>query len=80
MDSAGAVRGLSRRGFGRLAAGLSIVSAGAAACGRPPPESPSTTPAAPPPQSGANVGFVLSHEQFTTNELLEQAQAADHWP
>ena len=33
-------------------------------------------PAAPPP-SGPGVGFVLSHEQFTTTQLVEQARAAE---
>ncbi|MGO9354709.1 MAG: F420-dependent hydroxymycolic acid dehydrogenase, partial [Mycobacterium sp.] len=72
------MRGMSRRSFGRLAAGLSMVSAAglAAACGSKPAKSPST-PAGPPPPSGPGVGFVLSHEQFPTAQLVDQAQAAE---
>ena len=72
------MRGMSRRSFGRLAAGLSMVSAAglAAACGPKPAKSPST-PAGPPPPSGPGVGFVLSHEQFPTAQLVDQAQAAE---
>jgi F420-dependent hydroxymycolic acid dehydrogenase len=70
--------GMSRRAFGGLAAGLGILSAGgaAAACGRQPAGAPGT-PAAPPPPQRPAVGFVLSHEQFTTTQLLDQAQAAE---
>jgi len=50
-------------------------AAGAPACGRHEPAQPS--PAAPPPPSGAGVGYVLSHEQFTTAQLLDQAAAAE---
>ena len=72
------MRGMSRRSFGRLAAGLSTVSAAglAAACGPKPAKSPSS-PAGPPPPSGPGVGFVLSHEQFPTAQLVDQAQAAE---
>ncbi|OHV05653.1 F420-dependent hydroxymycolic acid dehydrogenase [Mycobacterium talmoniae] len=56
---------LSRRTFGRLAAGVGVL---AAACARRPTQSP--TP-------GPGVGFVLSHEQFTTAQLVEQAVAAE---
>jgi F420-dependent hydroxymycolic acid dehydrogenase len=48
----------------------------AAACGtRQPAGSPSTSAAA--PSSGPGVGFVLSHEQFTTAQLVDQAQSAE---
>ncbi len=69
---------MSRRGFGRLTAGLGMVGASGvvAACGKT-PSTPSSVPAGPPPQSGPGVGFVLSHEQFRTDELLDQAQAAE---
>ena len=40
-----------------------------------PAGSPST-PAAPPPPSGPGVGFVLSHEQFTTAQLVDQAASS----
>ena len=69
---------MSRRAFGRLTAGLGMASASGvvAACGKP-PSTPSSVPAGPPPPSGPGVGFVLSHEQFRTPELLDQAQAAE---
>jgi TAT-translocated FGD2 family F420-dependent dehydrogenase len=44
-----------------------------AAC-RAEPASPPSVPAAPP---GPGVGFVLSHEQFTTAQLVDQARAAE---
>ncbi len=34
-------------------------------------------PAGPPPPSGPGMGFVLSHEQFPTAQLVDQAQAAE---
>src|ERR1700757_2546500 len=69
---------MSRRAFGRLTAGLGMVSASGvvAACGKP-VSTPSSVSAGPPPRSGPDVGFVLSHEQFRTAELLDQAQAAE---
>lgn len=45
----------------------------AAACAAQPEKAPT----APPPDSGPGVGFVLSHEQFGTADLVEQAQAAE---
>jgi len=64
--------GMSRRAFGRLTAGLGVVSA----CGARPRGSPSA-PNSPPPPSTPGVGFVLSHEQFRTAELVNQAEAAE---
>ena len=66
------MRGISRRSFGQLAAAAGAVGAAglAAACG-------SRQPTTPPAPSGPGVGFVLSHEQFTTTQLVEQAQAAE---
>lgn len=60
--------GISRRTFGQLAAAAGAVGAAglAAACA-------SKQPAA----SRPAVGFVLSHEQFTTAQLVDQAQAAE---
>lgn len=46
----------------------------AASCGRPGGEH--AQPAAPPP-AGKGVGVVLSHEQFRTDQLVAQAQAAE---
>jgi F420-dependent hydroxymycolic acid dehydrogenase len=70
------MRGISRRSFGQLAAGASVVGAAglAAACGS---RQPANSPTAPPASSGPGVGFVLSHEQFTTTQLVDQAQAAE---
>jgi TAT-translocated FGD2 family F420-dependent dehydrogenase len=59
---------MSRRSFGRLAAGLSAAGLVAACTSR------STDTPAP---AGPGVGFVLSHEQFPTAQLVEQAQAAE---
>lgn len=47
----------------------------AAGCGS---KQPANSPAAPPASSGPGVGFVLSHEQFTTAQLVDQAEAAEH--
>jgi F420-dependent hydroxymycolic acid dehydrogenase len=70
--------GISRREFGRLTAGLGLAGASGAAsgCGSRPAGSPSA-PSSPPPPSTPGVGFVLSHEQFRTEELVHQAQAAE---
>jgi F420-dependent hydroxymycolic acid dehydrogenase len=70
-------QGLSRRRFGALgalavggaAAGLAVT----AACSSPEPSPRSSNP----PAGQARVGFVLSHEQFRTSELVEQAAAAE---
>ncbi|ORW01382.1 F420-dependent hydroxymycolic acid dehydrogenase [Mycobacterium kyorinense] len=66
------MRGISRRSFGLIAAGLSATGL-AAACS----SKPQTTPTLPPPPSGPGVGFVLSHEQFPTAQLVDQAQTAE---
>ncbi|GDY31558.1 F420-dependent hydroxymycolic acid dehydrogenase [Gandjariella thermophila] len=64
--------GISRRQFGLLgvAAGAAGMT-GAAACGAAPSETPSTSVA------GADVGFVLSHEQFRTPDLVSFAERAE---
>jgi TAT-translocated FGD2 family F420-dependent dehydrogenase len=66
------MRGISRRSFGQLAAAAGAVGVAgiAAACGSRQPAAPSAT-------SGPGVGFVLGHEQFTTAQLVDQAQAAE---
>ena len=73
------MRGISRRSFGQLAAEASIVGATGlmAACSSRQSASSPSKPAAPPPSSGPGVGFVLSHEQFTTTQLVDQAGAAE---
>ncbi|MGA7130903.1 MAG: F420-dependent hydroxymycolic acid dehydrogenase [Mycobacterium sp.] len=71
------MRGISRRSFGRLAAAAgTVTAAGMAAC-ETKPAGPPSAPAAPPPPSGPGVGFVLSHEQFTAPQLVDQAHAAE---
>ncbi|MEN3317071.1 MAG: F420-dependent hydroxymycolic acid dehydrogenase [Mycobacterium sp.] len=48
----------------------------AAACASSPTGSQPTA-SGPPPSATVGVGFVLSHEQFTTAELIDQAQRAE---
>lgn len=55
-------------------AGASSVVGG---CGHPQRVSPSVITGPPTPPTARGVGYVLSHEQFTTAELLDQAQAAE---
>jgi len=71
------VTGISRRAFGRMAAGAGIfgTAASAAACGHP--SAGHVKPAGPSPPAGKGVGVVLSHEQFRTDQLVAQAQAAE---
>ena len=49
----------------------------AAACGSRQPAGSPSAPAAAPAPSGPGLGFVLSDEQFTTAQLVDQAQAAE---
>jgi F420-dependent hydroxymycolic acid dehydrogenase len=65
------MRGISRRSFGQLAAAAGMVTATglAAAC--------RAKPAGPAPSLRPGVGLVLDHEQFTTAQLVDQAQAAE---
>src|SRR6202012_5702113 len=70
------MRGISRRSFGHLAAAAGAVgAAGVAACAAKPAGSPPTS--APPPPSGRGGGFVLGPQQFTTAQLVDQAEAAE---
>jgi TAT-translocated FGD2 family F420-dependent dehydrogenase len=66
--------GISRRAFGAMAAGMGALGSGGlcGGCG-----TNRGTPAAPPSPSGKGVGIVLSHEQFRTDQLVAQAQAAE---
>ncbi|OBG62322.1 F420-dependent hydroxymycolic acid dehydrogenase [Mycobacterium sp. E3339] len=68
--------GVSRRAFGRMAAGAGVLGAAGlpTACGRPADDH--ATPAAPPP-ARKGVGVVLSHEQFRTDQLVAHARAAE---
>src|SRR5581483_8024543 len=69
------MRRISRRSFAQLAAGAGVAGAAglATACGSGKQAGPSPAP----PPSGPGVGFVLSHEQFSTAQLVDQAQAAE---
>jgi TAT-translocated FGD2 family F420-dependent dehydrogenase len=69
------VTGLSRRTFGRIATGAGVLGAGAwaGACAR----DHRGTPSSPPPSAAKGVGITLSHEQFRTDQLVAQAQAAE---
>ncbi|MGH3966633.1 MAG: F420-dependent hydroxymycolic acid dehydrogenase, partial [Mycobacterium sp.] len=64
--------GMSRRSFGLLTAGFSAAGLAASCAAKP-----AKAPTAPPLSSGPGVGFVLSHEQFGTAQLVDQAQAAE---
>jgi F420-dependent hydroxymycolic acid dehydrogenase len=70
------MNGISRRSFGLAAAAGTVTAAGVAACVAK-PVGPVKTPGAPPPPAGPGIGLVLSHEDFTTAELLDQADAAE---
>lgn len=67
----------SRRTFARVAAGAGVLGAAgaAAACGKQGGDQ--AKPAAPPPPAPKNVGLVLAHEQFRTDQLVAQAKAAE---
>ncbi|KLO32215.1 F420-dependent hydroxymycolic acid dehydrogenase [Mycobacterium haemophilum] len=69
---------ISRRVFGQLTAGLGMLGAGGlpSGCGVPNSQH-ATMPVSPAPSSSRGVGFVLSHEQFRTDQLVAQAQAAE---
>lgn len=69
------VTGFSRRAFGRLATGAGVVGAGALAGGCDLKQR--GAPGSPPRPAAKGVGITLSHEQFRTNRLVEQAQAAE---
>jgi F420-dependent hydroxymycolic acid dehydrogenase len=68
---------ISRRTFGRMTAGLGMVGATGLSGGCGSPSSQHTTSRGPAPSSGEGVGVVLSHEQFRTDQLVAQAQAAE---
>ncbi|OMC43829.1 F420-dependent hydroxymycolic acid dehydrogenase [Mycobacterium sp. IS-1264] len=65
--------GISRRTFGRIAAGAGMLGL-SGACGKRGADR--SGPTAPVP-AGKGVGFVLSHEQFRTDRLVAQARAAE---
>ncbi|ARG75567.1 F420-dependent hydroxymycolic acid dehydrogenase [Mycobacterium kansasii] len=67
--------GISRRTFARLAAGTGVLGAGtvSAGCGT---RGESTGESTRPTPAG-DIGIVLSHEQFRTDQLVAQARAAE---
>lgn len=71
------VTGMSRRAFGRVAAGAGMLGSVGLSDGCTTRGTDHATSAGPPPPSGKGVGFVLSHEQFRTDRLVAQAQAAE---
>jgi alkanesulfonate monooxygenase SsuD/methylene tetrahydromethanopterin reductase-like flavin-dependent oxidoreductase (luciferase family) len=73
----GPVTGVSRRAFGRMAAGFSALSAGGLSGGCGTSGHDQVTPTGPAPLPDKGVGVVLSHEQFRTDQLVAQAQAAE---
>ncbi|WP_439896657.1 F420-dependent hydroxymycolic acid dehydrogenase [Mycobacterium malmoense] len=66
---------ISRRTFGRMAAGAGMLSTVSGGCGKP--EAGHGKPTGPPPAAGKGVGVVLSSEQFRADQLVAQAQAAE---
>ncbi len=69
--------GISRRAFGQITAGIGMLGAGGLSGGCSTPGAHHATPSSPAPSSGKGVGFILSHEQFRTDQLVAQAQAAE---
>lgn len=71
------VSGISRRAFGQMTAGAGMLgTAGlAAGCARRGADRTESTGA--PPPAGRGVGVVLSSEQFRTDQLVAQAEAAE---
>src|ERR1700742_1803471 len=68
--------GISRRTFGRMAAGAGMLGTTGLSGGCGKPGTDHVKPTAPPP-AGKGVGFVLSHEQFRTDQLVAQARVAE---
>jgi F420-dependent hydroxymycolic acid dehydrogenase len=54
-----------------------LTTAGLAAACRAKPAGRPAAPAGPTPSTGPGVGLVLGHEQFTTAQLVDQAEAAE---
>src|ERR1700758_4716062 len=68
--------GISRRTLGRMAAGAGMLGTTGLSGGWGNPGPDHVNPATAPPP-GKGVGFVLSHEQFRTDQLVAQARAAE---
>ncbi|HKI40365.1 MAG TPA: LLM class flavin-dependent oxidoreductase, partial [Mycobacterium sp.] len=69
--------GISRRAFGRMAAGAGVLGTTGISAGCRRQGGEGGKPARPPAPAGKSVGVVLSHEQFRTDQLVAQAQAAE---
>ncbi|BBX98801.1 F420-dependent hydroxymycolic acid dehydrogenase [Mycobacterium lacus] len=69
--------GISRRVFGQVAAGAGVLGAGGLFGGCGTRGGDRGAPTGPAPEPGKPVGVVLSHEQFRTDRLVAQAQAAE---
>ncbi len=67
--------GISRRALAGLAAGMLGTVGLSGACAKP--GVGDGRPGGPPPAATKGVGFILSHEQFRTDQLVRQAQAAE---
>lgn len=68
---------ISRRLFGQLAAGAGVLGTAGVAAGCATPGGGHGKSVGPPPAAAKGVGVVLSHEQFRTDQLVAQAQAAE---
>ncbi len=71
------VTGISRRVFGRMAAGAGMFGTAGLSASCEKPDGDRVKPAGPPPPAAKGVGVVLSHEQFRTDQLVAHAQAAE---
>ncbi|MGO8770801.1 MAG: F420-dependent hydroxymycolic acid dehydrogenase [Mycobacterium sp.] len=69
--------GISRRAFGWMAAGAGVLGTTGISAGCRRQGGEGGKPARPPAPAGKSVGVVLSHEQFRTDQLVAQAQAAE---
>lgn len=71
------VTGMSRRAFGRIAAGAGMLGSAGLPEGCAKPGAGQGKSSGPQPPAGKGVGLVLSHEQFRTDRLVAQARAAE---
>jgi TAT-translocated FGD2 family F420-dependent dehydrogenase len=60
-----------------MSAGIGVLGAGGLSGGCGAPSSQHAAPNGPAPPSGKGVGVILSHEQFRSDQLVTQAQAAE---
>jgi F420-dependent hydroxymycolic acid dehydrogenase len=69
--------GISRRAFGQMTAGVGMLGASGLSGACSTPGAQHATPTSPAPSPTKGVGVILSHEQFRTDQLVAQAQAAE---